>query len=217
MKPCLSGFWTRIAYLFLIRSGRITAALSFMVVTAVAALIFLSALAVGVEDAMLRNTVGLFSGHITGYELPASVQREKLLAPGVHAVLKRTYLPGMLSMGSFSHPATLCGVNAARESAVTALEKKINKGRYPAPGRHEILISRDLAEIFNVRIDDVLRFSRQPGGNSLDFSVSGIYQAGLPGLDRGLTFCSLDMIPAKDASWSAAGRFPEWRQGRRRR
>jgi ABC-type lipoprotein release transport system permease subunit len=70
MKPGDAAYWTRIAILFLVRSGRATAVLSVMVVTAVAALIFLSALAVGVEDAMLRNTVGLFSGHITGYNLP---------------------------------------------------------------------------------------------------------------------------------------------------
>ena len=77
MKGSGAGFWTRLAFLFLVRSGRATAALSVMVVTAVATLIFLSALAVGVKDAMLRNTVGLFSGHVTGYDLPAS------LPPGI--------------------------------------------------------------------------------------------------------------------------------------
>ncbi len=45
MKSVGIGFWAHIALLFLVRSGRSTAALSIMVVTAVSALIFLSALA----------------------------------------------------------------------------------------------------------------------------------------------------------------------------
>ena len=57
----------------MLRSGRSTAALSLMVVTAVATLIFLSALAVGVNDAMIRNTVELYGGHISGFNLPAAL------------------------------------------------------------------------------------------------------------------------------------------------
>ena len=80
------GFWTRIAILFLLRSGRSTAPLSIMVITAGAALIFLSALAVGVNDAMLQNTVVLFSGYITGYGLDPSMRSEELMAPGARPI-----------------------------------------------------------------------------------------------------------------------------------
>ena len=52
----------RIAALILLRSWRATVVLAFMVVTAVAALVFLSALAIGTNDAMIRNSTGLFSG-----------------------------------------------------------------------------------------------------------------------------------------------------------
>ena len=78
-----SGFWIKIAALFLLRSGRSTAALSLMVVTAVAMLIFLSALAVGVNDAMIRNTVELYGGHISGFNLPATLTPEQLAIEGV--------------------------------------------------------------------------------------------------------------------------------------
>lgn len=204
MKPGQTGFWAKIAFLFLIRSGRATAALSVMVVTAVAALIFLSALAVGVEDAMLRNTVGLFSGHITAYNLPDGISPEELSIKGVQAVLKRRYFPGVLSGGAIAQPMTLCGITPDRESTVTALEKKISEGRYPSPGRQEILISRDIADTFSARIGDTLRFSHQPTDSGLDFIVSGIYQTGLPALDRGIAFSALDRIPAEGVSWSAA-------------
>lgn len=204
MKLRQAGYWARIALLFLVRSGRITAALHVMVVTAVAALIFLSALAVGVEDAMLRNTVGLFSGHITCYDLPDGVSPGDLQTRGVQAVLKRRYLPGILAGNGIAQPLTLCGIDPAREAAATALEKTISQGRYPAPGEREMMISRDLADVFGVRTGDVLRFSTQPAGLATAFSVSGIYRTGLPALDRGIAFYPLDVIPVEDAAWSAA-------------
>lgn len=204
MKPGAAGFWTRIAFLFLVRSGRATAALSVMVVTAVAALIFLSALAVGVEDAMLRNTVGLFSGHVTGYDLPESIQVKDLIIEGVEAVLKRVYLPGVLSGGGHFQPLVLCGIDPVQETVHTALKKKTYQGRYPLTGQAEILLSRDVAETLGVSTGDSLRFSSRIPGSSMEFSVSGIYQTGLDALDRGIAFSPLEMMPAKGVPWSAA-------------
>lgn len=204
MKSSPTGLWTRIAFRFLIRSGRATAALSVMVIAAVAALIFLSALAVGVEDAMLRNTVGLFSGHVSGYDLPDSVAPQELVVQGVHAVLKRIYLPGVLSRHGLSLPLALCGIDPDRERALTALDRKVSEGRYPSRGQREIMISRDMAEIFSVRVGDRLRFAHRPEDRAFEFRVSGIYATGLEALDRGIAFCPLDRLPSKGGLWSAA-------------
>ncbi len=204
MKSGGVGLWARIALLFLLRSGRSTAALSVMVVTAVAALIFLSALSVGVQDAMLRNTVGLFSGHITVSNLPETLPLDDLRIAGVKAVLKRRYLPGILSGDGLALPLTLCGIDPARESATTALRKKIVAGRYPRHGRAEILISRDLARSFGVHIGSELRFQDRRDNPALPLEVTGIYQTGLEALDRGLAFCPLDCLPDKGSPWTAA-------------
>jgi ABC-type lipoprotein release transport system permease subunit len=204
MKGVGAGLWIRLAWLFLVRSGRSTAALSVMVVTAVASLIFLSALAVGVKDAMLRNTVGLFSGHITGTALPASIAPKDLMVPGVEAVLKRIYVQGILSRNRLSQPLTLCGIDPTLETKHTALKQKISPGRYPAARQDEILISRDTAQIFSIRRGDRLHFTDPSTGQSMDLSVSGIYQTGLDTLDRRLAFCPLDRLTANCATWSAA-------------
>jgi ABC-type lipoprotein release transport system permease subunit len=204
MKSGGTLFWTRIAFLFLVRSGRATAALSAMVVTAVAALIFLSALAVGVKDAMLRNTVGLFSGHITGYNLPDSMPVQALMIQGVDAVLRRSYLPGVLSGGGLSQPLMLCVIDAVREVDQTALKRKITEGRYPLSGQKEILVSRDIAQSLGVRTGDTLRFKFRRDSSVLDLSVSGIYKTGLDMLDRGIAFCALNIGPEKGIPWSAA-------------
>ena len=204
MKSEGIGFWAHVAMLFLIRSGRATAALSVMVVTAVGALIFLSALAVGVNDAMLRNTVGLFSGHITGYGLSVAVRPEALMVKGVKGVLKRVYLPGVLSHGNLDQPLTLCGLEPGREAALTALARKIVAGDYPQKGRAELLISRTLADELGVGRGAVLRFASPTLGRPLRLSVAGIYQTQVDQLDRGVVFCPLDLLPGKDALWSAA-------------
>jgi ABC-type lipoprotein release transport system permease subunit len=204
MKGSGAGFWTRLAFLFLVRSGRATAALSVMVVTAVATLIFLSALAVGVKDAMLRNTVGLFSGHVTGYDLPASLAPRDLMVPGVKVVLKRVYVSGILSANGFSLPLTLCGVDPALETLHTALKQKIGQGHYPLAGRNEILISRDTARIFGIHPGDRLRFIPASTDRPIELSVSGVYRTGLESLDRGLAFCPRDRLDGHEMAWSAA-------------
>lgn len=198
------GFWAHIALMFLIRSGRSTASLSIMVVTAVSSLIFLSALAVGVNDAMLRNTVGLFSGHIAGHEMPASVSPEDLIEKGVKDVLKRVCLPGVLSNGNLDQPLMICGIDPRRETALTALHKKIIAGRYPRNSHAEVLISKPLADELGSKAGADLQFTFPTPGAVLRLTVSGIYQTQIDALDRGIVFCPLDVMPGKGLPWSAA-------------
>lgn len=204
MNAVGAGFWARIAFLFLVRSGRATAALSIMVITAVAALIFLSALAVGVKDAMLRNTVGLFSGHISGYNLTGAMKAQDLMIDGVDTVLKRSYLHGVLSGIGLSQPLVVCGIDPVMEAHRTALKRRLVEGRYPFSGHREILISRDIAQDLGVHTGDRVRFKCHEDGSSLEVSVSGIFKTGLDALDRGMAFIPLDLDPFKTAAWSAA-------------
>ena len=198
------GFWTRVALLFLVRSGRSTGPLTAMVIIAVAALIFLSALAVGVNDAMLRNTVGLFSGYVSGQALPATVRPEDLVVPGVTGVLKRVYVPGVLSNGRLDDPLMLCGVEPDHEIALASLAKKLVAGRYPRAGRSEMMIGQPVAEALGVQTGKTLRFTSSTLKSALQLTVVGIYRARIDRLDRDLVFCPLAALPEKDLSWSAA-------------
>lgn len=204
MKVVGAGFWARIAYRFLVRSGRATATLSIMVITAVAALIFLSSLAVGVKDAMLRNTVGLFSGHISGYNLPGAAKVRDLMLDGVDTVLKRSYRRGVLSGDSLSQPLLVCGIDPDMEARRTALKRRILEGRYPLSGHKEILISRNIARNLMVGAGARLRFKLREETGFLDLVVSGIFNTGLDTLDRGLAFIPSDLLPFANVPWSAA-------------
>jgi ABC-type lipoprotein release transport system permease subunit len=203
MKPGKIGFWIRIAWLFLIRSGRSTVALSVMVVTAVSALIFLSALSVGVNDAMLQNTVELFPGHITGHRLTGEVRLEALKVEGVRGVLKRIYLPGTLQKGDLSESLLICGINPRLETTLTALQEKIIDGRYPQSGHSELLLSKPLAEKLGVRKGGTLWVAARGLNRTLKLTVSGIYQTGIDQLDREIAFLPLSIMP-EGVPWSAA-------------
>jgi hypothetical protein len=129
------SFWIITAVHFLRRSGRITTVLSVMLFSALAALVFLSSLAVGINDAMIHNSVSLYSGHITGFDLPESVTPKNLRVTGVKHVLKRIPIPGILSATGGTEALTLVGINPEEEITVTALWEKDRFRPPPETGR----------------------------------------------------------------------------------
>lgn len=114
-------FLCKIGFLFIWRSWRSTLALGIMVFSAVAALVFLSALAVGTNDAMIRNSVRLFSGHITAEDLSQDLRRDELNVDGVDGVLIREKSLIWLSRQEEMAAAVLLGVNPSEERRHTAL------------------------------------------------------------------------------------------------
>lgn len=203
MKAQTFIFWGKISFFFLLRSGKSTAFLSIMVVTAVSTLIFLSSLAVGVNDAMLRNSVGLFSGHITAQAVPFSLKPDNLTINGVKGVLQRIYIPGIVSRGTQLRSVTLCTIDSSRERSLTALHRKIEEGAYPQSGRDEIVLSRIAADELSAEIGSEILFRSQGGSYSRQLTVSGIYRTGLEKLDGSIAFSSLDVGLKQTATWSA--------------
>lgn len=204
MRASALLFWGKVSLAFLLRSGKTTAFLSIMVISAVATLIFLSALTVGVHDAMLRNTVGLFSGHISGYDISDSVPEKDLRGEGTAAVLKRKFIPGLLQKDGALRPLTLCFLDTEKERAVTAFHKKIGRGRYPHMGSKEILLSKTIARDLHAEIGDSLKFGTTPGNDPVTFTVCGIYETSLNALDWKTAFAPLDQAPASSVTWTAA-------------
>lgn len=199
------GFWIKTAFLFLFRSGRSTVVLSFMILTAVAALIFLSSLSVGVNDAMIRNSVSLYSGHISGFELPTSLGRDTLIREGVVNVLKRISVPGTLSHQDRLEPVALVGVQPDQEKKNTAIPEKAVQGRYLQKGERAIFLSQPIAENLNIKVGNTVLFTpRSNRAVPVRLRVSGIYRTGIDQLDRGIAFFPIGGMPIEIKTWSAA-------------
>ncbi len=193
----------KIACLILWRSWRTTLVLSFMVVTAVAALVFLSALAVGTNDAMIRNSTGLFSGHVTGSALREG-DLPLLQAAGVERVLVRRQQQVILGKNGVLEPLLLMGVNPGQEKEGTALSTKTLAGRYPVSGEDAIFLGMATAKRLDLHVGDTLSVASPLGIPLKTLILAGIYKTGITALDQGLAFCPADALPVGDNELSAA-------------
>jgi len=197
-------FWIKTAFLFLSRSARSTAVLSLMVVSAVSVLIFLSALAVGVNDAMIQNSIGLYSGHILGDLLPHSLNTENLKIDGVAGVLKRSLIPGILSNGDSVETIAMVAVDPGAELKHAAIWKKTIMGRYIQNGENSIFLSSTLAKQLDVQTGSILQFNPAISKKLVKLMVSGIYKTEIDYLDQGIAFCPFEILPVKTTTWRAA-------------
>ena len=197
------AFIVKLAGLMLWRSWRATVILSFMIISSVGALVFLSALAVGTNDAMIRNSTGLFSGHIAGSGMKED-DAPLLQVPGVKQVLLRRQQPVLLGSVDGFEPVMLIGFDPAQEKEATAFWKKTVKGDYPVQGEETIFISQETARRLNVDVGRTVSLINRQGLPLKTLTVSGIYKTGITHLDQGVAFCPSQAMPAGEATLSAA-------------
>lgn len=193
--------WWGVAWRFLWRSRKSTGTLAAMIVTATATLIFLDALAVGVNDAMIRNSVSLLSGHITVEHLPADIRPEALRVPGVDHVLQRQTTQVWLRHGEKMAMTSLVSMEPEAEQRATALWRKTTLGRYPAPGSNEIFLGESVARDLGLRVGDTILAGDSPERTDRAFVLCGVFRTGIAPLDQSLSFCAGLQT---DAEWDAA-------------
>jgi len=198
------GFILKMAVLYVWRSRRSTLVLGLMIIMAVAALVFLSSLAVGTNDAMIRNSVGLFSGHIVADNLPPDLDPAQLQRPGVREVLWRTRRPVRLRHQERVESVLLCEVRPSEEKAATALWKKTVSGRYLRDGRPELFLSGAVADLLHVSVGQTVEVEIPPGPQRVALSICGIYRTGISSLDYGIAFAAQNALPAAESNFSAA-------------
>ena len=178
--------------------------LSLMVLLSVATLIFLSSMAVGVNDAMVRNSVSLYSGHVSGFDLAMDLEPASLMKKGVATVVKRVEMQGLLQQHDRFERITLIASDPTAEIGSTALWRKIVAGRYPQAGKAEILISQYLAERLLLRPGDQVRLRQILNSPATTLLMADVYRTGVEKLDRILAFCPLGIVPSSPGGWSAA-------------
>ncbi len=199
-----TGFLVKIACLILLRSWRATAVLSVMVVSAVAALVFLSALAVGTNDAMIRNSTGLFSGQIAASRISGEADVRLLTIPGVARVLPRIHRQVLLRHGDRVEPILLVGVKPAEEKTATALWRKTVAGRYLVAGEAALYLNQETARRLNADVGALVSLGTVPGEIAMPCTLVGLYKTGIGQLDQGMAFTSIDALPGQGGERSAA-------------
>jgi ABC-type lipoprotein release transport system permease subunit len=198
------GLFFKLAFLYVWRSWRSTVVLGVMVFSAVAALVFLASMAIGTNDAMVRNSVGLFSGHIAGEDLPPNLSPEQLQVKGVAGVLLRRRTPVWLWHLNHMEAVLLYGIRPDQEKRQTALWKKTVAGRYPTPGEPSIYLSEALAQKLAVSVNSKIELGFKIGLPVKELKVCGIYRTGISYLDHNVAFCPLEVFPGVESPLAAA-------------
>jgi ABC-type lipoprotein release transport system permease subunit len=197
-------FWMRLAFLFLERSWRSAIALSIMIAFAVGALVFLSSLATGTNDTMVRNSVGLFSGHVAGKKLPPGTTPQRLAVRGVKGALVRGSVHVVFTHKGRVEPLDLIGVDPPGEIRLTSLPRKIREGHYPRAKEKGVLLSETVAKKLGARVGGTVRYETVFGKSLGQFTVTGIYRTGVAYLDQGIAITPKFFLPPEHPILSGA-------------
>lgn len=189
-------FILKLSCLHLGRSWRATTVLSVLVILAVAALVFLASLAIGTNDAMIQNSIGLFSGHISGGNIPTRSDTGLLAVPGVKNVLVRRQQRFLLWTEDIFEPVLLMAVNPEQEKQSTALWKKTVAGRYLNPDENAIYLNQETAARLHLAVGGEVHLGPSPGKTLKTLKVVGIYRTGISQLDHNLAFCPDEAFPS---------------------
>lgn len=206
MKPPFVSlrFILLMGWLYVWRSWRSTLVLGVMVFSAVAALVFLSSLAVGTNDAMVRNSVGLFSGHMTDPAVPENWKAPLAAMKDARHVLFRRQKPALLEYQGVRTPVILMGIRPDQEKQATALWKKTVEGRFPEPEEASVYLSESESGRLGARVGEMIRVRFDDGTPDLSLLVCGIYRTGISALDQGVAFCPSSVFPEANSSMSVA-------------
>lgn len=174
-------------------------------------LIFFDGLFGGSSEAIFGNAVRLQGGniqiHAPGYlekakRLPlmplvdeSTAIQAALAQPEVVSASSRINTSGMVSSREGTFPVTITGLEPEAEAALGLLAENIAAGRYLVPddGDH-VLIGQSLAERLDVGIGDRVSMVGRATHEQMrrrTMTVIGIYDMGLPEVEKGLVYISL--------------------------
>jgi ABC-type lipoprotein release transport system permease subunit len=172
-------------------------------------LVVLVGITVGINDAMVTNSVRLHTGQIF-IEMPARQGGDtEALAKALNAdgraqvLLRRIRFSALLRSPGGAAPATLYGVAPESEAAATAIAGRIHTGRYPQAGQREILLGDELAKALEAGPDTGLDLWSAAGRPLGHLTVCGIYATGIAHFDRNVAYLpagSITIVPTEATS-----------------
>lgn len=214
-------FWLRLAARTLLRrrarSGITVAAAGLGVAT----LTFLGSIMVGVNDAMIANSISLHTGHVLiRTDSALAVERRWV---GLHdmphkaprqivAVLPRHIAPAMLVTEAGAAPVQVIGVRPEQEQRVSAVPASVREGRYLGKrvGLPAVFVGQGAADSIGAKSGDEALL-QLADGNQRRAQVVGVFHTGIERFDEGLAYTHLETVRelAPDAARAEVAVFLE--------
>jgi ABC-type lipoprotein release transport system permease subunit len=175
-----------------------------------AALIFVDALVIGMEQNMVEAATSTFlgegeiqrKGFRSTQQVDLTINQPAWIIENLRQeqILKH-FAPRVMSYGVISSPADLCsielvGIDPEKERDISEIDEALIKGSYfNGKDARDIVIGNKLAEILQVELGDrlvVTASQARTGMLAQDlFRVSGIFRLKIPEMDRNLIFIRL--------------------------
>ncbi len=131
-----------------------------------------------------------------------ATEKEAFKNPAVKGAAPFVETQGMLMYDGVMKPAVVRGVLPSEEPKVSDVAKTIKQGSFDAlrPGEFNIVLGIDLAHALEVKLGDKITLAVASGDNAagamtprmVNFTVSGIFEAGYLEYDSGLAFVHMD-------------------------
>ena len=201
----------KLAWRNLFRNKRRTFIAGTAIGIGLAALIFVDALVIGMEDNMISAATSTFLGegqiHREGfretYEIDKVINNlDEVLDDLSEDSRVEHFTPRLMSFGMLTSPAnvnsvSVVGIEPSSEKFMSHIDENIIEGAYfDSDSERDIVIGSKLAEILEVVLGDrVVLTVAQAGSGDLSqemFRVSGIFYLNVKEIDRGMAFIKLD-------------------------
>jgi ABC-type lipoprotein release transport system permease subunit len=203
--------YIKLAWRNMWRNWRRTLIASIAIVLGLILLIFMDALIRGSDQAIYGNAVRLYGGnvqvHAPGFRdkakrlplLPLDngdvVVQKVYEKPNVINASKRITTGGMASSSEAAQPVSITAIEPESEAAVSLVAENIAAGRFlTADDRDSILISRELADVLDVTVDDritLLGRRKDEAMRQRTMTVVGIFDLGMGDAEKGLVYINL--------------------------
>lgn len=205
----MSAFVPRVGWRNVWRNPRRTLLTVAATVFAVVLVVFFVALAAGLHEKMIEDSVRVHAGHVSisgkGYLESRTLEQFVHFDPALRAVLESTpgvqgFAPrlvgfGLLSRETATQGVAVLGIDPELEPRVTTLDERVRRGHFLRPGaKREILLGERLARSLGADLgDELLLYSQAYTLESAYelFRVAGIFKFPEPALDRSLALISL--------------------------
>jgi ABC-type lipoprotein release transport system permease subunit len=205
------GTYITLAWRNMWRNWRRTVIALVAIVLGLVLLLFMDGLIQGSDEAIFGNAVRLYGGnvqvHAPGFrdrasrmpllplEDPDAVLAAARAQPHVVAASRRIHTPGIVSTRAGSFPVAITGLEPEVEAPLSIQAEYVTEGRFLLEGEGDaLLIGRGLADLLGVAAGDRVTLMGRSRNESLrqrTMTVVGIYDLGLPDLEKGMVFVTL--------------------------
>ena len=194
------------------RNHRRTLIMLGAVVVGVWAMIFMTALTMGMVNDMIEDSISVLPGHVQVHHpdylddpnianllpMPEEAIERAFGSAGFRAWSARIKVPAVVSSERESRGVTLLGIDPQREEAMSFVDYAAVDGRFlDGPGDDGLVIGRKLADDLETELGKrVVLMSQDPDNDIADrgFRVVGLFRADVQAYEEQYVFAGLDTV-----------------------